>query len=61
MVEDQGYPPPELRFSFRHRPAARTKLRGLIDSDPERVVVAHGEIVRGGGAAYLRRAFSWLL
>ena len=61
MVEGQGYPPIELRLTFRHRAAARAKLRALIDQAPERVVVAHGEIVRSGGAAYLRRAFSWLL
>jgi hypothetical protein len=61
MVEGWGYPPVELRFSFRHRGTARAKIRALIDADPERVVVAHGEIVRSGGAAFLRRAFSWLL
>jgi hypothetical protein len=36
-------------------------VKALIDEGPERVVVAHGEIVRSGGAAYLRRAFGWLL
>jgi hypothetical protein len=61
MVEGWGYPPVELRFSFRHRAAARAKVRSLIDEAPEHVVVAHGEIVRSGGADFLRRAFSWLL
>jgi hypothetical protein len=61
MVEGQGYPPLELRLTFRDRAAARAKVRALIEAGPERVVVAHGEIVRSGGAAYLRRAFSWLL
>lgn len=61
MVEGSGYAPIEVRMTFRHREAGRTKMRALIDEDPERVVVAHGEIVRSGGAAYLRRAFSWLL
>jgi hypothetical protein len=61
MVEGWGYPPVELRFSFRHRAAARAKVRALIDCGPERAVVAHGEIVRSGGADFLRRAFSWLL
>ena len=61
MVEAWGYPPIELRFTFRHRAAARAKVRALIDEEPERVVVAHGEIVRSGGAAFLQRAFSWLL
>lgn len=61
MVEGRGYAPIEVRMTFFHRAGARAKVRALIDSDPERVVVAHGEIVRSGGAAYLRRAFSWLL
>jgi hypothetical protein len=61
MVEGKGYPPVELRFTFRRRADGRAKIRALIDERPDRVVVAHGEIVRSGGAAYLRRAFSWLL
>lgn len=61
LVEGWGYPPPELRFSFRRRAEGRAKVRALIGEGPERVVVAHGELVRSGGTAYLRRAFSWLL
>lgn len=61
MVEGWGYPPVEVRFSFRHRAAARARLRALIDEGPERIVVAHGEIVRSCGTIALRRAFSWLL
>lgn len=61
MVEGTGHGPIEIRLTFRRRAAGRAKVRALIDSGPERVVVAHGEIVRSGGAAYLRRAFSWLL
>jgi hypothetical protein len=60
MVEGWGYPPIELRLTFRRRAAARTKIRALIAEGPERVIVAHGEIVRSGGADYLRQAFSWL-
>jgi hypothetical protein len=61
MVEGWGYPPPDYRTSFRRRATARPKVRALIDLHPEHVVVAHGEIVRNGGEAFLRRAFSWLL
>lgn len=61
MVEGWGYPPVELRLTFRHRDTARAKIRALIELAPKRVVVAHGEIVRSGGTAFLRRAFSWLL
>lgn len=40
---------------------AATKIRGLIDLDPERVVVAHGAVFAGHGARHLRHAFAWLL
>lgn len=61
LTADWGYPPPELRFTFRRKAQARAKIERLIAARPERVVVAHGEIARRGGADYLRRAFSWLL
>jgi hypothetical protein len=61
MVEGWGYPPIDYRLSFRRRASARPKIRELIAKSPEHVVVAHGEVVRTGGAAFLRRAFSWLL
>jgi hypothetical protein len=61
MVERRGYAPIEVRSTFRRRDSARAKMRALIGKGPERVVVAHGEIARGNGVAYLRRAFAWLL
>lgn len=61
MIEGWGYPPMDYRISFRHRASARPKIRALIAERPEHVLVAHGEIVRSGGEAFLRRAFSWLL
>jgi hypothetical protein len=61
MVEGWGYPPIDYRISFRRRASARPKVRALIAKHPDHVVVAHGGIVRTGGEAFLRRAFSWLL
>jgi hypothetical protein len=61
MVEGWGYPPIDYRLSFRRRASARPKIRELIAASPEHVVVAHGEVVRANGEAFLRRAFSWLL
>ena len=61
MVEGRGYAPIEVRSTFRRRDSARAKMRALIDEQPERVVVAHGEIARSDGADFLRRAFAWLL
>jgi hypothetical protein len=61
MMEGKGYPPIDYRISFRHRASARPKIRALVDEHPEHVIVAHGQIVRAGGQAFLRRAFAWLL
>ena len=61
MTEGVGYPPIDYRISFRHRETARPKIRALIAEQPEHVLLAHGEVVRTGGEAFLRRAFSWLL
>lgn len=60
MTEGVGHPPIDYRLSFRHRASARPKIDALIATHPRHVVVAHGEIVRTDGEAFLRRAFSWL-
>jgi len=61
IVEPHGFAPLEFRASFRHRREAKRKILKLIAQDPDRVVMAHGEIAREHGAEYLRRAFAWLL
>jgi hypothetical protein len=61
MIEGWGYPPFDDRISFRRRASAPPKVRALIDAHPDHVVAAHGEIVRTGAEAFLRRAFYWLL
>jgi hypothetical protein len=40
---------------------AAAKIRGLIELDPERVIVSHGAIFAERGADRLRHAFAWLL
>lgn len=61
MVEGKGFGPIEVRSTFLRRAEGRAKMLRLVDERPERVVVAHGEVARTDGAAFLRRAFSWLL
>jgi hypothetical protein len=61
MVEGRGRPPIDYRISFRRRATARPKIRALVERRPEHVLVAHGEVVRAGGEAFLIDAFSWLL
>jgi hypothetical protein len=55
-----GYAPLELRLSWFNRRFAREALAALLDSNPRRVVMAHGEWQQENGRAYLQRAFAWL-
>lgn len=53
--------PREWRASFFDRRAARASLNSILAWPIERVLIAHGDPVITGGAAFVRRAFSWLL
>ncbi|THD38212.1 MAG: DUF4336 domain-containing protein [Sphingomonas sp.] len=61
MVEGRRYPPIDYRISFRDHASAQPKVRALPGEHPAHVVVAHGEVVRSQGEAFLRNALSWLL
>jgi hypothetical protein len=52
--------PRELRASFLGRRAARTALDRVLAWPIERVLIAHGAPVTANGAAFVRRAFTWL-
>ncbi len=52
--------PSDLRTSFLNRKAARASLRQILAWPIERVVIAHGDPVTSGGAAFVRAAFKWL-
>jgi hypothetical protein len=51
--------PREWRLTF-NRERARAALARILAWRPEQVVVAHGEIVRTGGTAFIRKSFRWL-
>ena len=53
--------PREWRASFFNRGAARASLHKILSWPIERVLIAHGEPVGSDGAAFVRRAFAWLL
>jgi hypothetical protein len=53
--------PREWRASFFDRRAARAALEGILAWPIERVLIAHGEPATADGAAFVRRAFTWLL
>jgi len=60
IVEPFGYPPLELRLSWFKRKNARETLERLLESNPEKVVMAHGVWQSANGRAFLEKAFSWL-
>lgn len=60
IVQPNPGAPREWRASFLRRGRARKSLQRILAWDIERVVVAHGDCVETGGAAFVRRAFSWL-
>tara|TARA_R110002124_G_scaffold1280_2_gene7259 strand:+ start:339 stop:1031 length:693 start_codon:yes stop_codon:yes gene_type:complete len=60
IMEGKGYAPLEWRLSFLRRKATRAARDRLLAWNPRHVVMAHGEIQRENGQAFLERAFAWL-
>lgn len=48
------------RVLIRDRPAAREQVGRMVAWKPERIVLAHGPMIEGGGHEVLRRAYAWL-
>jgi hypothetical protein len=53
--------PSDWRSTFINRRAARIALRRIFAWHIERVLIAHGDPAPVNGAAFVRRALSWLL
>jgi hypothetical protein len=60
VVGPNGSTPREWRLSFWNRAAARRARQKVLDWNPRRVLIAHGEWVRDDGRAVLERALAWL-
>ncbi len=60
IAAPRGRTPPDWRATFNDRPAARARLRRLLDWQPENIILAHGRCHWGNGSAALRQAFAWL-
>ena len=52
--------PGDWRASFLNRRAARASLHKVLAWPIERVLIAHGDLPTGNGAAIVRRSFTWL-
>ena len=60
ITEGKGQAPLEWRLSFIRRKATRAARDRLLAWNPRQVVMAHGEIQRENGLAFLKRSFAWL-
>ena len=56
----KGKAPLEWRLSFFNKSAARAARDRLLESNPEIVVMAHGEWQQKGGREFLQRSLAWL-
>lgn len=45
---------------IRDRAAARHQIDQMLEQKPERILLAHGDWIRGDGQEILRRAYAWL-
>ena len=60
IVAPRPSAPLDWRSSFIDRKSARAALARILAWPIERVVIAHGDPVAAGGAAFVREAFAWL-
>jgi hypothetical protein len=60
IVSPHAGAPGDWRLTFFNRKAARAALARVLAFEPERVIIAHGDLVERDGAAFIHRAFSWL-
>ncbi|HKQ44216.1 MAG TPA: DUF4336 domain-containing protein [Rhizomicrobium sp.] len=60
LTQDQACAPLEWRLSFINRAPARRARDKALSWNCQRVIVAHGELPRGNGNAFLAKSFRWL-
>lgn len=48
------------RFLMKDRAAARQQVDRMLAWNPERIILAHGDLVEKDGCEVLRRAYAWL-
>ncbi len=60
FVQPQMGAPREWQLSFWNRKAARRALERILAWAPRQVIIAHGDMARSGGTAFVARGFSWL-
>ncbi len=60
LVGEHGSTPREWRASFLKRAPARAARQKLLDWNPERLLIAHGECAQSGATEIIRKSLSWI-
>jgi hypothetical protein len=60
LVGEHGSTPREWRASFLRRAEARAARETLLSWQPERLLIAHGELADSGAAAVIEESLAWL-
>jgi hypothetical protein len=60
LVGENGSTPREWRASFLRRGKARAAREKLLDWNPDRLLIAHGDCAKTGATAIIDRALSWI-
>ncbi len=61
LAYPNGTTPRLYRWSIKSKPTARAVYQTLIDWDPEKVIISHGEWFREEGTRELKQRLSWVL
>lgn len=60
LVGEHGSTPREWRASFLKRGPARAARQRVLDWNPERLLIAHGECAQSGASDIIRQSLSWI-
>ncbi|MGR5065265.1 DUF4336 domain-containing protein [Photobacterium sp. DNB22_13_2] len=61
ILSPNGKTPIDWRMSFMfHKAEAEQHYLRMVEWEPQRIIMAHGEIVENGASVFLRKSFAWL-
>ncbi|MFK7825873.1 MAG: DUF4336 domain-containing protein [Oligoflexales bacterium] len=61
ITEPNGSAPLEMRLTWYKKHEDRSRLKRLMTHNPENIIMAHGECLKGGGMSFISNSFRWLL
>jgi hypothetical protein len=60
LVGEHGSTPREWRASFLNRKLTRTARQKVLDWNPNRLLIAHGECAQTGAQTIIKEALNWI-